>query len=407
MNVRIEPAQLSGTVRVPASKSIIQRAVLCAAFASGTSVIENYSVSGDVSAAVSCARTFGAAAEENRGSLRITGMNPAGVRSGKKVFSCGESATAFRLSVPAAVCMFGECEFRLGESLYSRPDGAYLQLFGGQGIEYIRDAESRSLTTKGRLRGGRLTVDGSVSSQFISGMLLALPFCKPDTVLTVCSFTQSLGYAEMTAKIMKAAGITVTAGDRGYKAEQREYRPFGICAEPDMSHAALWQAAELSGNSISVADISGDSIQPDKVFFTDFLPELKKSGTVRIDVSQNPDLAPAIAAAACFRDGETVMENCARLKYKESNRISSICGTLNAFGVETFCSGDEITVCGKGKVRGADADCGNDHRIAMMAAVIAAGADSGSVLRNAECVNKSYPGFFRDYNSIGGKAYEL
>ncbi len=400
MKIRITPGRLSGQVTPPASKSQCHRLIIAAALTSGVSVLNHLSPSQDISATLRCVEALGAQVS----GAEISGLSPR-FDGELPQLDCGESGSTLRFLVPVALAVRGGGVFTGQGRLMERPMRPYEQLFHSKGIDYVH-AEN-SITVQGRLRPGRYELPGNISSQFISGLMFALPLLEGESEIVLTSPLQSAGYVDMTVDALAQFGMTVEAVENGWRIPgSQRGTPCQITAEGDWSQAAFWMAAELLGSPVEIGGMNPHSVQGDRVM-VEYCRALAGEGEVSLDVSQCPDLAPALAAIAALRAGEyTHLTGAGRLRMKESDRIESIAQTLNALGAQVSTGEDSLTVLGKSRLNGGTCQSCNDHRIAMMAAVAATRAVFPVEILGAECVAKSYPRFWADYRMLGGRAEE-
>jgi len=287
-----------------------------------------------------------------------------------------------------------------------RPQKPYFDLFDEKGISYCQ--KDGVLTVQGRLTPGVYRLPGNVSSQFVTGLLYALPLLDGDSKIVLTSELESRSYADMTLQALDAfhvqAGWTdaYTLSVPGGQA----YRPAEVWIETDWSQAAFWFAAVCLGNNVEVAGLCHTSLQGDRAV-AGYAESLRQPGDVEINVSDCPDLAPPLAVMAALRRGTTCLSNAARLRIKESDRLASITAALNTLGAAVEEHADSLTIHGQAYLQGDCAvDCCNDHRIAMMCAVAATRCRKPVALLGAECVAKSYPNFWDDYRMLGGCIHE-
>ena len=406
MNVTITPAALRGTVRPPASKSQAHRLLIAAALADGESRLLGMAHSQDIGATVGCLTQLGARFYHRDGALFVTGMAAApGCRKGlSPVCDCGESGSTLRFLSPAALVLAENGRFVGRGRLPRRPQKPYADLFAARGIDWVQD--DAGLSVCGCLTSGDFALPGDVSSQFFTGLLFALPLLHGDS--TLCSTTplQSADYVTMTLDALSRAGVLpVQIGEnRWHIPGGCRYRPFEAEAEADWSQAAFWYAARSAGCPVEVTGMNPDSAQGDRTIL-EWLEQMRDAGTVTIDLSACPDLLPPAAAAAALRQKGAVtrFENAARLRLKESDRLSTVAAALSAMGCEVQEEPAALTVVGaKTLAGGCTVDSAGDHRIAMMAAVAACGCERPVTVRGAECVAKSYPDFLQIYERLGG-----
>ena len=409
MNLTLTPARLAGKIVPPPSKSQIHRLIIAAALAGGESVIENFLPGEDLMATLRGIEALGASWESDNGTLKIRGIPSCGVAADPMPrIECGESGSTLRFLIPVALAVCGGGEFKGTKRLLERPLKPYFDLFDEKGIFY--SLEEDTLTVRGQLPAGEYRLAGHVSSQFFTGLLFALALLPEGSVIIPTSPVESIGYVGMTLQVLEEFGIripmTCSIPPQYHIPGDAVYRPRRIAAEADWSQAAFWYAAAGLGNAVAVAGMNEDSLQGDRIIL-DHAAMFASSSRVSIDVSGCPDLAPPLAVWGALTEGELRLVNAARLRTKESDRLSAIAGTLSALGAEVYEEADSLTVRGKNTLAGGvTVDCCNDHRIAMMLAVAATRCAEPVTLLGAQCVNKSYPRFWEDYVALGGIIHE-
>ena len=262
------------------------------------------------------------------------------------------------------------------------------------------------LAVEGRLTPGVYALPGDVSSQFITGLLYALPLLEGDSELVLTTALESRGYVDMTLDALAQFGVSAEYdGDRRFRVPGNQaYRHRDLAIEGDWSNAAFWFAAAFLGHRVDVEGLNPRSVQGDRVI-GEQLARLTQPGPAELDVSQCPDLVPPLAAMAALRAGETTaIVNAARLRIKESDRLASVTQVLNALGAGVEEHADHLVLRGRERLAGGVTVSGhNDHRIAMMAAIAATRCQGPVTITGAECVNKSYPRFWADYEALGGQ----
>ena len=405
MNITIQPTLLSGGIMPPSSKSQGHRAVIAAALAGGESTLHRLAGSQDIDATIACVSAMGAEVERAReDTLRVRGLG--GHVSQKKSdlppFDCGESGSTLRFLIPVALAVTGGGIFTGRGRLMDRPQQPYFDLFGEKDIFY--EQKDGVLTVKGVLKPGAYRLPGNVSSQFVTGLLYALPLLEGDSEIVLTTPLESEGYVDMTLETLEQFGI------RAQRQENRFFIPGGqhyqsrdMKIEADWSQAAFWYAANALGCRVDIQGMNDASKQGDRVV-EQYCTKLAVSGDVELDVSQCPDLVPALAAMAAVRQGTTHITNAARLRIKESDRLAAVTRALNGLGADVTELADGLVVVGRnGLAGGVEVDSCNDHRIAMMAAVAAVRCERPVTVLDAQCVAKSYPGFWEDYEKLGGK----
>lgn len=407
-SVIIHPRHLSGTVRVPSSKSQGHRLLLAAALAEGESTLSAFAPSQDMDATLRCVEELGAEWSLSGDTLTLRGSapSPAGqsLRRAYPHFDCGESGSTLRFLIPLALAVRGGGYFTGRGRLMERPLTPYFDLFDKKGIFWEKQGDT--LFVQGALSGGDFALPGDVSSQFITGLLYALPLLSTPSTLTLTTPLESAGYIEMTLQALRTASIQVEKpSEKVYKIPgNQRFLPFTAQIEPDWSQAAFWYAALRLSHFLDIPGLNGASAQGDKII-TDFFLQLCGAGEVTLDVSNCPDLVPPLAAMAAFRPGETTrIVGAARLRIKESDRLSAVHDVLTALGADVTEGADSLTLVGRDRLEGGTTvDSHNDHRIAMMTAIAATRCRQPVTLKNPMCVEKSYPAFWRDYENLGGK----
>lgn len=414
--VAVRAKAISGIVQAPPSKSAAHRALIAAALSSNSRV-DGILPSQDMEATLRCLKALGCVPHVD-GQCVTFGENGAG----EAIADCGESGSTLRFFVPIFAALGKEITFVGKGRLPLRPMTVYEECLPPHGVTMSRPAcEGGIVHIKGRLRGGDYRVAGDVSSQFITGLLFALPLCEEDSRIVLTSPLQSAGYVDLTLEMLREAGIDVTKTADGYtvKGGQR-YRLFDHVVEGDWSQAAFWLAAGALGGEIAVSNLRRDSLQGDKRIEAllsamgadmhwekDVLVCRKASlRAIEADVSDIPDLVPILSVVASAAEGTTRLYNAARLRLKESDRLQTTAALINALGGVAEEREDELLVTGTafcgGKVDGA-----NDHRIVMSAAVAALRCENEVTITDAHSVRKSWPSFFEEYMQIGGTVHEL
>ena len=409
--MEITPAKLQGVVQIPPSKSIAHRAIICASLADGESRISNISFSEDIRATISCMRSLGAEIQRDGQSLRIIGC--ANKINEDVEFNCNESGSTLRFMIPIALVKnCGENSFIGGGKLGTRPLDIYEKICEEQNISYVNDSDinpysSLDLKVKGQLKSGVFTVKGDVSSQFITGLMFALPLLDGDSEIVIEGDLQSKGYLDLTLSALKEFGIEIL--NENYEKfvikGGQKYLPREYTVEGDWSQAAFYEVANYLCNDVEMQGLNMDSEQGDKVI-VDFIKRLKNADSEEdlvFDGSDCPDIIPVFALACCLRKGNTEIVNISRLRIKECDRLSATVSELKKLGANIEEKEDAMSIVGVDELHGADVEVYNDHRMAMMLAIATTRANGKIRFSNPGCVKKSYPAFFLDYNSLGGK----
>ena len=399
MNIVISPAPLSGSVRVPASKSVAHRLLICAALADRPTHIAVSAMNRDIEATADCLRALGAEIAEEEGGLRV---RPVAGKPEEALLDCGESGSTLRFLMPVAAALGGKTRFIGHGRLPQRPNAPLAEALRAHGASV--DADTLPMNVSGRLTGGLWTLPGDVSSQYISGLLFALPLLDRDSVLRLTTPLASAAYVDLTLQALRRFGIEIQSEkDLWRVAGAQRYRsPGSVTVEGDWSSAAFWLAAKALGAHIELQGLDAHSVQGDRAVTT-------LLGQPAIDATHVPDLVPALAAVAASLPRQTLITGAARLRLKESDRLQTVADLLAALGHRARVLPDGLAIHGgpsapcEADVRTVDG--ANDHRIVMAAAVAAAYADRPVRILGAETVEKSYPGFFRDFEQLGGKLY--
>lgn len=391
MNVTILPGTLKGAVTPPSSKSQTHRAVLALMLAQGEGKLSNLAVSQDIQATQDCVAA-------------LKSGQPAQA-DGLPLLDCGESGSTLRFLIPVALAVRGGGHFTGRGRLMERPQGPYIRLFEEKGI--LWNQEGTCLTVAGQLEPGVYALPGNVSSQFITGLLYALPLLPGDSRIVLTTPLESRGYVDMTLDMLRRFDIKVEEQEDGFLVPGNQtYQARDLTLEADWSGAAFWYAANFLGAQVDIQGLNPDSVQGDRQIGTLYW-KLARPGDVDIDLSQCPDLAPPLAAMAAVRKGTTRFVHAGRLRMKESDRLETIARTLNALGAKAQVGEDTLTLEGVDHLEGGTVDGCNDHRIAMMAAVAAVACKEPVTILGAECVKKSYPRFWEDYTALGGEVHGL
>ena len=403
MDMRIHPRRLAGTVTPPPSKSMAHRALLAAALADGVSTIRNVALSQDIEATLRCMAALGASWEQpDRDTLCVTGIGRKEIAFTELPrFDCGESGSTLRFLIPIALAVAGGGVFTGRGRLMERPQKPYFDLFDERDIFY--EQRDGTLTVRGTLTPGEYRLTGNVSSQFFTGLLFALPLLGGSSTLVSTTRLESRGYVAMTCGALARAGVRVDGETERFAVPPSVYRPFDAAVEADWSQAGFWYAARFLGNDIMPCGLNDASAQGDRVAAIRY-ERFQDAGEQSVDVSDCPDLLPPLAVMAARRNGTTHFVNAARLRMKESDRLTTTAAMLRTLGVPTEETADSLTVRGVSAFSGGIVDGANDHRIVMAAAVAATVSTAPMTILGAEAVQKSYPSFWEEYKRLGGKA---
>lgn len=402
MKVKINKGKARGFVEAPPSKSMAHRLLICAGLTDGVSEIEGIAESQDVLATIDCLTALGALCERKQDTEQVLKVIGAGKKlwecGEKRILNCRESGSTLRFFVPLCLISGGEAELRGRVRLMERPMEVYEELCRENGLTFERG--QGGISVRGPLKAANFKAAGDISSQFISGLLFAMPLLEGDSRLEIIPPVESRSYIEMTLSALKAFGIAWTRPDENtilIKGGQR-YRPWRAKVEGDYSNAAFFQTLDMLGGDVQVGNLDADSLQGDRVC-GEMLRQLK-SGRPELDISDCPDLGPILFAAAAATGRGAVFTGTKRLKIKESDRGSVMARVLDKFGVEVIMEENRMVIGGGGIKAPEEPLYGfNDHRIVMSEAVLL--SLTGGIIEGAEAVSKSFPDFFEKLGSLG------
>ena len=392
MKIKIRPSVLRGKVTAPPSKSMCHRLLICAGLSAGESLISNVSYSEDILATLDCLSAMGAKIEKGEGFVKICGTLP---KAG--AFPCRESGSTLRFFIPLAMLCEGESRFICCGRLTERPMAIYENIAKEKKLTYKKDSEV--ITVSGKRPSGDYTVPADVSSQFISGLLFALPLCEGDSTLTLTGNIESRSYIDMTLSAMALFGVSAVWQNENtiYIKGNQQYKAGSLTVEGDCSNAAFLDAFNLFGGDVTTEGLREDTLQGDMIYKEYF--SLLRQGTPTLDIKNCPDLAPILMTVAAAKKGARLI-NTARLKIKESDRGAVMAQELSKFGAAVRVYNNEIVI-DKAELYTPKDDlyCHNDHRVVMSLAVLASAY--GGTLEGAQAVSKSYPDFFDIVKSLG------
>lgn len=394
MDVIIRPSRAVGTVAAPPSKSMAHRLLIGAGLSAGESVVRNLAYSKDIKATIACLRALGADIRTDGDTATIRGINFRDCAEKSDLY-CNESGSTLRFFIP--LCLLDEERRTLRGSryLFTRPLSVYEEIASAQGIEFIKSADS--LTVQGKLHSGVYEIPGNISSQFVTGLLFALPLVDGDSELRLIPPVESRPYIDMTVATLRVYGVKVRAdGDRYFIQGNQTYTPADVVVEGDYSNAAFFEALNVAGSSVTVTSLKEDSLQGDKVYKILFEKIKRHEGTV--DIADCPDLGPVLFAVAALCGGGE-FTGTRRLKMKESDRAAAMRDELEKLGVTLTVGENDVSVSGALHAP-IEALCGHgDHRIVMALAVLC--TVTGGVITGAEAVEKSFPDFFDRLTELG------
>lgn len=395
MRVRIKPSEARGTVAAPPSKSMTHRLLICAGLCGGESIIRGIIPSDDVLATLDCLSAIGAQYTCGDGTVKIKGVTPEKIKSGA-LLPCRECGSTLRFFIP--ICLLGTGGTLTGsERLLERPLGVYESVLGAQGISLSHDGGG--ITVSGTLRPGTFDIPGDVSSQFISGLLFALPLLDGDSVINITGAAESMSYVELTLGALGSFGVHLRrdGARRLLISGGQRYAPQDVTVEGDYSGTAFFEALNHIGGDVVITGLSENSRQGDRVY-TDYFKKLSE-GTPELSLADCPDLGPILFALAAAKNGAQFTET-RRLRFKESDRAQAMADELAKLGAEVTVGEDTVTVKPARLKRPAQPLCGHgDHRIVMSLAVLLTLV--GGEIDGAESVAKSMPDFFEKLGALG------
>ncbi|MHC1717610.1 MAG: 3-phosphoshikimate 1-carboxyvinyltransferase [Acidaminococcaceae bacterium] len=423
--IRIKPTTLAGKVYIPSSKSMGHREIICAALAEGTSVVDNISMSADIEATCRALEALGT--RIIKVSSKYPGRTAFKIDGGilqvvNKEIDCGESGSTLRFMIPIAALCGDEVTFRGHGKLVSRPLDAYYDIFAKQGFAY-ETAPSGELPLKlqGKLASGEFELPGNVSSQFISGLLFALPLLEGDSVITITSPLESQSYVELTLSCLAKYGIEIEHENylRYRIRGGQQYIGRESVVEGDYSQAAFWLVAGALGGPLDCMGLTLSSLQGDKAIIEIMAAmgarinideanmlitsSLASTKATIIDASDCPDIIPVLAVLAAVSEGTTEIINAGRLRIKECDRLKAVATELGKLGADITELADGLVIKGRKLLAGGEVECWNDHRIAMSLAIASCKCQSELVVHGTESVRKSYPKFWEDFVALGGQ----
>ena len=398
MTVTIRPSAAKGSLTAPPSKSAAHRLLVCAGLAAGESTVRNVADSEDMRATLDCLRALGCAVRREDDTVHIRGTNP---DAADRLLPCRECGSTLRFFVPIALLSPGVTTFTGSRTLLSRPLGVYETICREQGLFYERS--DGQLRLSGTLRGGTFRVPGNISSQFISGLLFALPLLSADSVIEIIPPVESGPYIRMTLDTLGVFGVRAFSdGCRIRVPGAQRYTPQDVTVEGDYSNAAFFEALNLLGGDVRLSGLRDDSLQGDKIYRAHFAA--LGSGTPTIDLADCPDLGPVCMALAAAKHGAHFV-SARRLRIKESDRAACMQAELLKFGVQCRVGEDDVEVFPSPLRTPSEPLCGhNDHRIVMALSLLL--TRTGGTITDAQAVRKSLPDFFSRLRSLGIEVHE-
>ncbi|GAA0083854.1 3-phosphoshikimate 1-carboxyvinyltransferase [Clostridium sp. CTA-7] len=423
--LKIRRSKLDGIVKVPPSKSMSHRAIICAALGVGTSTIENIDYSDDINATIDAMIALGATIIKEEDKVIVSGMyREDSIKSNVRVIDCNESGSTLRFIIPISLLFAGITKFVGKGNLGKRPLDTYFDIFKEQGIKYNYVENELNMIVKGVLKSGEFTLPGNISSQFITGLLFSLPLLDGDSKIIITTDIESKGYIDLTLSCMKNFGIEIENNNYKefiIKGNQR-YISRNYRVEGDYSQAAFYLSADALGSNVVIDDLNIKSLQGDK----EVIKILERMGakfhvnensinctidneliSTVIDASQCPDIIPVLSTVAALAKGRTEIINGGRLRIKECDRLKAIATELNKIGAKVEEKEDGLIIEGIDEFEGGvEVWSWKDHRIAMSLAIASTRCREPIIIKDYDCVAKSYPNFFEDFKMLGGSVDE-
>ncbi len=398
MNVRLKNSTINGQIDAICSKSYAHRICICD-FLAGNDIRESFNgfTSKDILATANCLNA---------------------IKKGKTDLDCNESGSTLRFMIPLCASLGGEFNLFGSEKLLSRPNDELFKVLKANGVDATQ--EKGHITLNGKLTSGEFSVRGDISSQYVSGLLMALSHLEKNSTIKLTTPLSSKPYVDITIEVLKGYGVEIEEVKDGYFIKGNQKFNGSLYPEGDWSNMSAFLVLGAINGEVAIKGLKLDSRQGDRKI----IEVLRKAGadveenqreiTVKksnlvgftIDVDNCPDLVPICAVLGAIAKGKTVIENVERLRLKESDRILSTMETLKAFNIKSECDGKTMIIYG-GEVKGGTVDAFNDHRIVMASTILSSVANGDSVIVGAEAVQKSYPTFFTDYAKLGGKTSEV
>lgn len=413
-DITIKPSFLRGSIQAPPSKSDVHRAIICAALSKGKCVVSPVAFSEDILATIDCIKALGAEVKIDGNKVTINSERIFKTENAK--LECRESGSTLRFFIPVAAAGGVSAVFTGKGRLPQRPLGVYTDLLPKHGVECVTGG-GLPFSIAGKLTAGRYDVPGDISSQFITGLLFALPLLDGDSVIHLTSPLQSKGYIDMTIAVQKHFGVIIeSTGDDYIVKGNQAYSAREYTTEGDWSQAAFFLVGGAISGDVTVTGVKKNSYQGDKEIaeiLKRFGADIQQSdnavscrfaelSAIDIDASQIPDLVPVLTVCAAFAKGKTRIYNAQRVRLKESDRLAAISDCLNRCGAKVEETDDGLIIEGAESLNGGFAEGYNDHRIVMSMAIAALRSKNSITVSDKESIAKSYSEFFDDYDSVGG-----
>lgn len=408
------PTKIEGKVRAIPSKAHAHRLLIASALSQDKTLLELGESSLDIEATIQCLIAMGATIEEENGTLSVQPIN---VKEEIPLLDFKESGSTLRFLLPVAAVLQKEFYAKGTGRLPERPLDDLISQMKKKGCNF--SGQRLPFQVKGKLEGGRYFLPGDVSSQYISGLLMALPLVKKDSLINLTSILESEGYLDLTLAVLEEYGISIKKVKEGYKIPgNQHYHTAGKkTVEGDWSNAAFFMAFGVLGGSVEITGLNKGSLQPDREIISilnimgsdieenkdSFICKKSSLNGIRVNLSQCPDLMPIVAVLLSVAKGKSEITGGKRIRLKESDRIAVMARNLTALGANVVEKEEGLEIIGVENLRGGPVEGANDHRIVMAMSVASTISKGPILITDHEAVNKSYPGFFRDFERVGGK----
>lgn len=419
--IQLIPTKLKGKITLPPSKSLAHRAIIAAGLSKGISRIDHIAYSQDIKATIKAMEALGTIIEQHDDHLIINGQytfTKNNTMPGVEI-DCEESGSTLRFMIPISIVKENKVRFIGRGQLGKRPLNTFYEIFERQNIGYLYRENVLDLNIIGTLKPDLYRIPGNISSQFITGLLFALPLLSSDSIIEMTSPLESRGYIDLTLQVLKLYGIEII--NHEYKQfiirGRQEYQARDYTVEADFSQAAFYLVADALGNDVTVMNLNLDSLQGDKVIL-DILKKMNCSieevdGGIKVvnhgltgttvDASQCPDIIPVVALALATSQGKSEVLQASRLRIKECDRLSATVKELNTLGAKLIEHEESMEITEVDCLKGGNVSSHDDHRMAMMLAIASTICQKDVIIDNKECVKKSYPNFWEDFMMLGGK----
>ena len=420
MDVKIYPSKISGRVKVPSSKSVVHRALIASSLSNKESIISNVDFNEDIYATIAALKVLGAKITTSNNTIEVIGLNLNNKLDVVEI-DANESGSTLRFIIPLASYLANKVIISGSERLMERPLNIYQDLYIDEGLIFKDGAKKEII---GSLSGGHYQIDGSVSSQFLSGLMFLLPIIVQDSKIEVLPPFESKPYVDLTIETLKKYNINITSkGDTYFIKGGQSYLPYNLSAEGDYSQAAFFAVLGAINNEVVIENLNLDSVQGDRAILAMLLSlnvkieELDKAVKVyksnisskTIDLANTPDLGPILCVLGLFSEAYIKLINVKRLRIKESDRLLAIKSQLEKIGAKVILEENSITIFKLDKFLDKEIVVSgeNDHRIVMAMAIAATSLKAPLIINGADAINKSYPNFFNDLSNLGVKVEYL